>query len=641
MHHRYLPYRLLVGVIIITLFFSSCTKKQDSSVGPDVKTGTTLTPRGSISDTVRIAAFDTLTTFLNNLPHSSPDADNQLVLSYLNTRPEFESAGLSPDGGNVWARFVDGSLFLVLNNRTVDSTAPGILKGELEQSPDHFHKSYDVLPGAPTARIMNSLGAAFPFSAQTVARVRSWCQQVGYTLSTPDVPSVENLMHISGDGIFYWTAHGGTGMDRNLVPNPIFAMWTSDAVNASNIPKYNALVDSGYLVYASAPNDVVAGKVVNAVHYMVTMKFIGKYMSFAPNSLVYFDACGSGGFDKKYLPMLSTAGFYLGWSLPTDDAESATTAQYFFDRTLGINAVRQKADRPQRPFFTGDILSDMAKKKLDVSGSSRLVHPAEPVLTTLRLLAPSISLTSGDASISSTKYTILGDFGADQGTVLLNGSPLTAQWSQTSLTVTRPTSGGTLQISVRNVKSNPVNLTEWHGTLDYTFTGKGTLKQHIVFNLDFFADVHSYHVNYLMPSIYSPFFNIGRVVQWLKTSSATYDCSGEYRDSFNEVVETWTGGASLPLVDIGTSGDGLAAYGMVDSSGTNSTFLLNVSGKYSKWTKSGGTQQVNLDFPFAQITLTHTMPDFVFQSGQMTSGNATMTWGNFITKYAPDPNAPQ
>jgi hypothetical protein len=198
-----------------------------------------------------------------------------------------------------------------------------------------------------------------------------------------------------------------------------------------------------------------------------------------------------------------------------------------------------------------------------------------------------------------------------------------------------------LQISVRNVKSNPVNLTEWHGTLDYTFTGKGTLKQHIVFNLDFFSDVHSFHPNYLMPSMYMPIAGLGRTALWMKSSSATYDCSGEYRNSLDEVQETWSGGASLPLVELGTTGDGFAAYGMIDSSGTNSTFLINVSGKYSKWTKTGGASEVNLDFPFSQLPLKHSMPDFIFQAGELTSGTATLKWGNFTTKYAPDPTAAQ
>jgi hypothetical protein len=634
---------IVATLVCVVLSMGSCTKKQDP-VGTGVTPDDPITLTGSITDEARLAVFDTLTTFLNTLSGTNPSADNQAALAFLRTRPEFGASGISPDGGNVWARFVDGTPFLVLNNRTPSVGAQGMLRGPLESKPGLLGKTNELFPGATKARIMNSLGSAFPASAQTVALLRTWCKQVGYTLSTPDVPSIENLIQMSGDGIFYWTAHGGTGINNDKVPQPIFAMWTSDVATRATVPTYRAMVDSGYLVYASAPNDRVAGKTVNAIHYMVTMKFIGEFMSFAPNSLVYFDACGSGGFDPQYLPNLKTAGFYLGWSLPTTDGESAACAQYFFDRSLGINAISPKPTLPLRPFFTGDVLSEMRKKNLDVSGTSRLVHPIEPAITKLRLLAPSISLTMGDASIKTTTYTIGGYFPDNQGAdgfVLLNDTPVPApKWTSNTVTIPKPTTGGKLVVMVNNVKSNPVNLTEWSGTLDYTFTGAGTLKQHIMINLNFFADVHSYHMAIFSPAEYMP-YNLGRTVQLLKSSSCTFECSGEERDKDDVLLEKWTGSGTLPLLEVGTTGTGFSVYATIDSAGTNSPFLLNLNGTYTQYVRGVGESQRRLTLTSQTIQMTHSLPDFVLKAGEITSGKAVLKWGDFTTKYAPDPLAGQ
>ncbi|HLP15678.1 MAG TPA: hypothetical protein VK470_05435, partial [Bacteroidota bacterium] len=270
-------YWTLMRASIVTLLFSialigsGCSKKQDP-VGAGTTPETPITPTGTISDAALLSSIDTLTTFLNTLSGADPAADNLATLTYLRAHPEFEASGISPDGGNVWARFVDGSPLLVLNNRTPGSAAQGILRGELTPKPDMLHKTVEAFPGASKARIMNSLGTAFVASAQTVTMLRSWCKQAGYTLSTPDNPTIDNLRSMNGDGIFYWTTHGGTGYNHQLASQPIFALWTTDEVNAVNVPKYRALVDSGSLVYAAAPNDLVAGKPAKAVHYMVTMK---------------------------------------------------------------------------------------------------------------------------------------------------------------------------------------------------------------------------------------------------------------------------------------------------------------------------------------------------------------------------------
>jgi hypothetical protein len=191
------------------------------------------------------------------------------------------------------------------------------------------------------------------------------------------------------------------------------------------------------------------------------------------------------------------------------------------------------------------------------------------------------------------------------------------------------------------VKSNPVNLTEWSGTLDYTYTGRGTLKQHIVINLKFWADVHTFRPNIIQPAMYMPFAGMGRPVEWMKTSSCSYEASGEYKDSFGEVQETWQGGATLPMGDLGSAGNGFSGSGLIDSAGTNSALMIFVGGKYTRWTKASGEVQLPLNLTVVNIDLKHTMPDFGIRGGSMNVGGGMLTWTDMPASFPPNPKAAQ
>jgi hypothetical protein len=629
--------QIALMIVLTALFIGGCEKKADPIAGPV----TPPTTGGSISDAARRASLDTLSVVFDRLPGVDPAADRQ-------TRPEFEAAGMSPDGGNVWARFVDGRLALFVNNRKPGSLPSGrVIGGKIHDQIDRLSKTFDAFPSSSSARIVNSMGTAFPGSKRAVDSIRTWCKLAGYSLPTPDDGTIENLKKMNGDGIFYWSSHGGTGVSRDgLFRSSVFAMWTSDAYTAANEAKYRADLDSGYIFYMHAANDLKpGGGVYNDWHYCVTMYFIEKYMSFGQNSLVFFDACGSGGLPADWKPFLKNAGFYLGWSLPVTDDDSDVAARFFFDRALGMNRNNPKESPPQRPFFIGDVLTDLSRRGLDKSGSSRLVHPFEPVLTTLRLLAPTVGYTSGPSDVSSNSYSIGGDFadnpGAD-GEALLNGKPLSiTKWTKGEVTVQKPESGGDLVVSVRKVRSNTVRLTEWHGTLDYAYTGQGSLKQHIVINVGFLADVHSYRPNIFASSMYMPIAGLGRSVMWLKTTTCSYECSGEYRDNSGVLQETWQGSGTLPMVDLGSTATGFSGYAMIDSAGTSSPLTLIVNGTFTRTTKDRGSIEQALNLTTSSIVLKHSMPDFVMKAGSASLSGGTMTWKDMTATYPPDPKAAQ
>jgi hypothetical protein len=645
MHRSYRLRRWHVLMIALAaIYVAGCEKKQDPITGPD----TPPTSSGSITDELRLATLDTLASVFSRLPGTDPAADRQTVLSYLKSRPEFEAAGISTKGENVWGRFVDGRLFLFVNNRQPNSVVSGSLApaNRTESHPQSLNKILDGFPGSSSARILNSLGSAFGAAARSVDSIKRWCKIAGYTLATPDVATIPNLKKMKGDGIFYWATHGGYGERNDAKTGDTFALWTSDEVNAGNEARYLADLNTHNVLYMWAPNDSVRGAPSSyAMHYCVDLWFIVNNMNFAENSLVYIDACGSGGIDPAFSFAFINAGLYLGWSLAVTDPNADRAARYFFDKALGMNRNTPKLVPPQRPFYMEDILSDMTKQGIDRSGASRLTHPFEPVLATLRLLAPSIGLTFGKGDVSSSTYSLGGCFADNPeaaGVVLLNEKPIkVTNWSPTEIKIQKPQGGGTLVVAVRNVRSNPVNLTEWSGTLDYTYTGRGTLKQHIVVNLKFWADVHTFRPNMIQPAMYMPFAGMGRPVEWMKTSSCTYEASGEFKNSLGEVQETWQGGATLPMSDLGSPGNGFSGSGLIDSTGTRSALMLFVTGSYTRWTKAEGESQQQLNLNAINIDLTHSMPDFKINGGSMSVGGGTLTWTEMPASFPPDPKAAQ
>jgi hypothetical protein len=654
MHTRYRPHpRFAFILLFFALFIGGCAKNADPISGPDTPAAT----GGSISDEARKASLDTLSAFFNSLPGDDPAADRQTVLKFLKTRPEFEATGMSPDGGNVWARFVDGRLALFVNNRTPDSIIvnPRVDGVGIQRQNNRVKKTADGFPSSSSARILNSLGPGFPYAQRTVDSLRIWCSLAGYTLSTPDVATIEKLKSMDGDGIFYWATHGGYAENRDGSESTVFSMYTADVVTLQNEIKYVSDLNTFHVVYIHAPEALHdrgfvrgAGRFDGEWHYGVDLSFIGANLSFANNSLVYFDACNSGGIDKaRSQPLMAKAGFYLGWTVMVDDKFADVAARFFFDRALGMNRNDPKVSPPQRPFFIGDVLADMTRRGLDWDprDQTRLVHPFEPVLTTLRLLAPSIGYTSGPADVSSNSYSIGGDFADDPGAdgeALLNGKPLTIiKWTKGEVTVQKPDAGGELVVRVRKIRSNPVRLTEWHGTFDYTYTGQGSLKQHIVINVGFLADVHSYRPNILASSMYMPFAGLGRSVMWLKTTTCTYECSGEYRDNSGVLQESWQGSGTLPMVDLGSTATGFSAYAMIDSAGTSSPLNLIVNGTFTRTTKDGGSSAQPLNLTTSSIVLKHSMPDFVMKAGSASLSGGTMTWKDMTAAFPPDPKGAQ
>ncbi len=71
---------------------------------------------GALTDDLRLAALDAVNGKFQSLQGLDTQSINQQMLKYLQSRPEFEAAGVSRYD-TIWARFTDGVSLIVFNNR--------------------------------------------------------------------------------------------------------------------------------------------------------------------------------------------------------------------------------------------------------------------------------------------------------------------------------------------------------------------------------------------------------------------------------------------------------------------------------------------------------------------------------------------
>src|SRR5262245_5603082 len=97
-----------IFALAVAALVSGCGSGSSSSGGgPGGGGGGTADSRSVLLDSIaaKFASFD----------GSNPDNENQQLLAFLRTKPDFVDSGLSPTGG-VWGRFADGTTLAIANN---------------------------------------------------------------------------------------------------------------------------------------------------------------------------------------------------------------------------------------------------------------------------------------------------------------------------------------------------------------------------------------------------------------------------------------------------------------------------------------------------------------------------------------------
>ncbi len=510
---------------------------------------------GNVSS--RTALLNSIETKFASFDGANPDNENQQLLAFLRTKPDFVDSGLSPSGG-VWGRFADGTTLVIANNVSRTQTRAPFPSRSIRST----NTRAAGLPTTDKVILGTSVGS---FWATAVSEMNQWFVDQNYSLQEP-ASTVDALKSFSNVGVLFLAAHGAACPIRQGGQN-VYIVWTETlrAADGSTDTKYAADLRDGSLTYfmgLTFPGDENHVSTKVETHYGITSKFVTKYWTgkFNPNSLVFVDACSSAGtdaFEFETACVNAGASVYLGWSNTEVIRDGVVTAAYLFDRILGANQFDDSETPPQRAFSWSAVLAEMNTRKRPYTDTNyaQSRNPKTGLIADLLpftlgggfvQLAPSIETVTVDEQ--KDELTVSGTFGEPKGDVYINDNPLTIKsWSFSQIVCAIPRTGAntsgdvTVRAGTPRQLSNTVQLTEWNGTVRCTQEGKGSLRLVMNFNLHFRADVHDRRV-----APHQTPFRLGSNYLNALDSSGNFTTSGTYVTPDLTYSESWAGSGTIP-----------------------------------------------------------------------------------------------
>ncbi|MCC6489249.1 MAG: hypothetical protein IT364_17240 [Candidatus Hydrogenedentes bacterium] len=462
-----------------------------------------VTP-GNITPEERVQAMDAVRAALDRLP-DNPTSEEVLdvAVAAIAKRSEFEATGSSDEFGIAWGRFPGGTTYIVdaKGRPGYDSSRAKEAVEEVSPLPAWFweppvdtrdasaaSRSQTGIPAGP-AVLFQVLGTNY---ANVPAQISPWLLEAGYSVTAnPEAGgSVKSLKKVNGPAFLYMGTHG---VIARLSPTPTEAapvsysaaiMTATEATAEAQATHAEDLADQSLVIVEDM---LLPGMTRN---FFFTSRFVTKYMTFAPNSFVYMDACDSDHPETTRLKdafFEAGASLYAGWSAVVNDAACAESTPFLLCRMLGAPAPDgQDQGAPRRPFDYGDAFAELHLRGWDVdqySGFAELAVTEGP--SGGGWLRPSIECLRVDeypagASSGQSELIVRGTFGTDPGTgpfhaarsVTCEGEELSiVSWSPEEIRATMPIHGpgsaGDVIVTTQGIKSNAVPLTEWWVTLVY------------------------------------------------------------------------------------------------------------------------------------------------------------------------------
>jgi hypothetical protein len=501
----------------------------------------------------------------------TPAEFNSQMAAYLATQTAFEASGVDDATSSVWARFKNGRLLIIANNRPAEPVT------DRSAAISRSATRAEGIPTPTQARLLHSFGPNFDLVQAPLQDIGAMLTANGYVLTGGNTGDsrLSILQKVAGDGFFYFNTHGGRGKTRN--GGDMFAMQSSTLVTDAidNFAETKDDLENNRLVYFQAPNGntvTSTGEPEQDTRYGITSQFVEKYWSFGKNSVLFFNVCFSGFIadPNGALPFINAchrkgAGVYLGWAKAVSPNAAFKGVRYFVDRMIGANTYKPE-DPKQRPFAVADVLKDMARLKLDTDSSTgaKLLPFVNPAGDSPVILAPSISFMG--VNEFTKVLTINGIFGKDMGKVTVGGKELGIKsWNTHAIECNiDPGDAGDTIVEVRNHKSNVVQLTEWVGTFTTFFEpGLGTLKQVGFLEVHFRADVHSHrdvpHETPFDPIV--PFQSEQTSIgQFTSSGTESHPCD----DKGGISTTTWSGTANLQALQLNNPKNLVTCFGNID-----------------------------------------------------------------------------
>ena len=265
------------------------------------------------------AALDAIKGQFDALPGVDEIAERKLLVETLTGLPDLASSGMAEDG-SVWAELSDGRLITIPMAKSRDEgTDRDALTVHFPNAPQ------DELPATQRAYVMNALGSCFTDTSQEIA---AWLTSGGYqVMATP--PTVEGLKSVRDAAVLFFDSHGGLARP---ITGTTYTMWTQTLWSLSNDVAYLSDLMAGRMAYMLATEDRNPNGVgcSTAWHYSITPAFVSTYMTFVPNSFVFFNGCS--GMHPAAQPMRQAfagagASVFAGWTNPISDGLSAAVAR--------------------------------------------------------------------------------------------------------------------------------------------------------------------------------------------------------------------------------------------------------------------------------------------------------------------------
>ncbi len=596
----------------------------------------TITPRptlpncpGGISFADRQAAFDAIDSVAGSIGNVGRDSLSKALLTFINSRSEYEDAGISQDK-SVWARFTDGRVLIIPNNRfpeqpvldtmgsldlvTKPVSGGFVLPARRFGSKEEIRRAAaaTTTPAATTYELPHSITA---FLGNTLSGhcftsclryVKLMLEDNGYVTTVGS--TVQQLLGVQNYGFFMIEAHGGIGYDKDDMP--FFALSTTTQVTFASDTLFATMLNNHELVYFLEYDWNGFQCTDDLQRYAFTGDFVAQYMSFTPNSFVYASACGSDEISMKDGFEAAGASVYAGWTYDTYSEPSNKAGLFVIQRMLGIDDPMPSYAAPnewprQRPFDITQLWQDMKNRDYDSTLVFDTVNgvvssmPSLFVVSKLResfeLLAPSIRYLQVLPRTDTVEMT--GYFGSDPGNkghVFVNGveRPILS-WEPWLIRFDLPPSGpgsaGPVTVELDPISgpsapkrriSNPVNLTQWNGTFTYSEQDAGTLKKQISMTVKIRADVHSFreypHDTTLEMNQFIVFGRVegdtGRVAasgQWIYHA---------YDEPYEDWTYEWSDSTLIFLMNEPDPNQGFLYQGFIKHSGSNRWMELNLFG---------------------------------------------------------------
>ena len=408
----------------------------------------------------------------------------QGVASFMAGHPAYKAAGVDLEIFNAWGRFHDGTGHIVALNR--DAEPAELAAVGAKRTPGL--KAAAELPAVTKARVLHSFGSGF--SGQSpVNQIKGYLQSRGWSLraGAEGDAHVGILKGVSGDGFFYLNTHGGRIEvdDPSETDGKMYAVQSSTVVDDDYQRVFADDLTARRLVHFTAENGEEyrnwRGATVRRTdtRYAITYRFVDKYMNFTNESVVWMNACWSGRNAEFVNAFIRKgAGVYLGWSELLSATAAFRSAPYFVDRMVGANQHPDKESPPQRPFAYNLVLFDMAKNGLDKdpANNGQLQATVKSGLKHPPIFAPSIRHV--EVNEYDEELHLIGQFGDDKPKVTVGGAELTVKtWKADELVValplTGPGSSGDVVVTVRGVRSNARQLSEWLLPVTYAWFNIG------------------------------------------------------------------------------------------------------------------------------------------------------------------------